>query len=97
MASVVEMDLCEWLPGWGENRVATRSVDGNFFIDVTYDGKDGVEEMRSLVFSRVCFSSVGSFPGVESVGFAFDYTFEIGKVLVIVDSELAAAWKEHFT
>ena len=68
MVSVIEIDLHEWLPGWGESQVTTRSVGGDFIIDVTYDGKDGGEEAFSLVFSRVCFFSVGSFPGLKVLG-----------------------------
>lgn len=96
MASVIELDLHEWLPGWGENQVTTRSEGGNFVVDVTFDGKNGNEETRSLVFSRACFFSVGSFPGVEGVRFDFDYSFETGKLLEIKDSGLSAAWNDHW-
>lgn len=96
MVSVVEIDLHEWLPAWGENQVTTRSVSGDFFIDITYDKNDGSEETLSLAFSHSCFYSVGSFPGVENVGFEFDYTFETGKVLEIINSGLANAWKEYW-
>ncbi len=96
MTSVVEYDLHEWLPGWGENKITTRSENGDFIVSVTYDGPDGVEKMKSLVFRSTCFYSVGSFPGVGAMGYKHDYEFSTGKILKITDSEFMAKWNEYW-
>ena len=97
MSAIVEIDLNECLPGWGENCLVVQSSDGNLNIEVFYDGGSGSEETRILIFSRYSFYSVGSFPGVSSLAHEYDANFyNTGCVVRVQSSELSVDWKKHW-
>ena len=95
--SMVKIDMHQWLPGWGENKVVTRSENGDLVVEVTCDGSNGDEEMRSLIFKSTCFFSVGSFPGINSLSHKYDYDFETGSVIETSNSELAEEWNNYWS
>jgi len=100
MSAEIRCDLFEWMPGYGENSIATSFDGSTFCIDVRYDGGQGEELKKTLYFYGTSYHSVGSFPGVGVLEKAFSYRdgeFRSGAVKVLKESELADEWREYWT
>ena len=98
MSSNVEVDFYQWMSGHGENKITTKSERGKFYIRVEFDGKEGLEEEKTLAFNSVSYFSVGSFPGVAGMEnhYQFDYEFSSGKLLKVSDSGFSSEWRKYW-
>ena len=100
MSPEVKCDLFQWMPGYGENSITTSFDGSTFSIHVAYDGNQGEELKKTLIFRKCSYHSVGSFPGVGVLEKAFSYNdgaFESGTVKMLNESQLADEWREYWT
>ena len=97
MSCEVVIDLHQWMPSHGENEVVTRSENGDFIVEFSFDNKVGGEDKKEIVFDFPSFFSVGSFPGVEAIRCSGDFSFESGAVIKTTNSGLANEWATYWT
>ena len=96
MAGNVVTDLYQWMPGHGENHLEVRQDGLDLTVEVAYDGKENTVETKTLIFKTVSYYSVGAFPGVDAIGYKYNYKFDIGCIIKTESSGLSDEWKKYW-
>ncbi len=97
---IVVLDPYEWMPGYGESGVETRSEGLDWIVEITYDDNTRTELLkRHLRFLAVSAFYAAAFPGrsVLDVEYGEDAPRDcLGSLLEFPNSEAAAAWTDYW-
>jgi len=96
---IVVLDPYDWLPGYGENRVAAYSEGLDWKVEITYDDPSPHDQRlrRALVFTGVSSFCLALFPGGPTLGVDYPPSGDnLGALLEYPDSQAALGWRSYF-
>ena len=94
------LDPYDWLPGHGENSVQT-VMDGDLTVLVSYDGENGEEQEKKIIFKRTSCFHRSSFPGPSMLNINYgggedEEDISMLDLVEYPDSEAASAWNQYW-
>ena len=95
------LDPYDWLPGYGENAVKTiMDRDLTLTVFVSYDGENGEEQEKKIIFKGVYDFHRSSWPGVDTLNISRNgrenEDVSIFDLIEYPDSEAALAWNNYW-